>query len=83
MPSPPVTRPSPSRAPHLYLLACARLGVDPTVAVGLEDSPTGVRAVKAAGMHCICVPSSPDSDVSHADEIVGSLLDLLDTAMDR
>ena len=73
----------PKPAPDIYLLACARLGVDPTAAVGLEDSPTGVRAVKAAGMHCICVPSAPDSDVSHADEIIGSLLDLLDTSADR
>ena len=73
----------PKPAPHLYLLACARLGVETTSAVGLEDSPTGVRAVKAAGLHCICVPSTPDSDVSQADEIIGSVLDLLDADTDR
>jgi HAD superfamily hydrolase (TIGR01509 family) len=72
---------NPKPAPDLYLLACARLSVEPAYAVGLEDSPTGVLAVKAAGLHCICVPSSPGSDVSHADEIIGSLLDLLETGV--
>jgi HAD superfamily hydrolase (TIGR01509 family) len=74
------TKPKP--APDLYLLACARLGVAPTDAVGLEDSPTGVRAVKSAGLHCIAIPSSPGTDVSLADEVIGSLLDLLDTEVD-
>ena len=64
-------------APDLYLLACARLGVEPADAVGVEDSPTGIRAVKAAGLHCIAVPSDTGSDVSLADEIVGSLLELI------
>ena len=59
MPSPPATRPTPKPAPDLYLLACERLGVAPEFAVGLEDSPTGVRAVKAAGLHCIAIPSDP------------------------
>lgn len=75
------TRPKP--APDLYLLACQRLGVAPEFAVGLEDSPTGVRAVKAAGLYCIAVPSDPRSDVGPADEIVGSLLDLMPTGGNR
>ncbi len=60
---------NPKPAPDLYLLACSRLGVLPAHAVGLEDSPTGVRSVKAAGMYCIAVPSAPGTDVSPADEI--------------
>lgn len=64
-------------APDLYLLGCRRLGIAPADAVGLEDSPTGARAVKAAGMHCIAVPSDPGADMSHADQIVGSLFQLL------
>jgi len=67
----------PKPAPDLYLLGCRRLGIEPGRAVGLEDSPTGVRAVKAAGMYCIAVPSDARSDVSHADEVIGSLLELL------
>jgi len=74
---------NPKPAPDLYLLACSRLGVRPADAVGLEDSPTGVRAVKAAGLHCIAVPSAPDSDVSLADEIIGSLWELLDSGVAR
>ena len=70
----------PKPAPDLYLLGCRRLGIPPTRAVGLEDSPTGVRAVKAAGMYCIAVPSDRASDVGHADEIVSSLLQLIEPA---
>jgi HAD superfamily hydrolase (TIGR01509 family) len=64
--------------PDLYLLACARLGVEPAAALGVEDSPTGVRAAKAAGLTCICVPSDPDVVAVGADRVVPSLLDLLE-----
>jgi beta-phosphoglucomutase-like phosphatase (HAD superfamily) len=37
-----------------------------------------VIAVKAAGMTCIAVPSDPTTDVSTADRIVPSLLDLIE-----
>jgi HAD superfamily hydrolase (TIGR01509 family) len=43
-----VARPKP--APDLFLLAAARLGVEPASCVVVEDSPTGVRAARAAGM---------------------------------
>ena len=36
----------PKPAPDVYLAACRLLGVAPDEAVGLEDSPTGVAAVK-------------------------------------
>lgn len=68
----------PKPAPDLYLAACRALGVVPAEAVGLEDSPTGVAAVKAAGMTCVCVPSDASSDVSAADVIVGSLAELIE-----
>jgi HAD superfamily hydrolase (TIGR01509 family) len=67
----------PKPAPDVYLAACRALGVAPLDAVGLEDSPTGVAAVKAAGMTCVAVPSDPASDVSGADLIVASLADLI------
>jgi len=69
-------RPKPE--PDVYALACARLGVTPTDAVAIEDSPTGVRAAKAAGMTCIAVPSDPEVDLVDADRVVASLLDLLE-----
>lgn len=68
---------APKPAPDLYLLACARLGVDPRLAVALEDSPAGVRAAKAAGLTCIGVPSDPRHPLAEADHVVGSLLELL------
>jgi beta-phosphoglucomutase-like phosphatase (HAD superfamily) len=67
----------PKPAPDVYLLACARLGVDPNVAVALEDSPLGVRAAMAAGMRCIGVPSHPGEPLKEADYRVASLLELL------
>lgn len=70
----------PKPAPDVYLAACAALGVVPWDAVGLEDSPTGVAAVRAAGMTCVAVPSDPASDVSAADLIAASLADLVERA---
>lgn len=46
-------------APEPYLLACARLGVDPVRAVVLEDSAAGVASGEAAGCAVVAVPSLP------------------------
>lgn len=42
--------------PDIYLLACRKLGVDPSQAYAVEDSPNGIRAAAAAGMRPIMVP---------------------------
>ncbi|MFV2062030.1 MAG: HAD family hydrolase [Chloroflexota bacterium] len=68
---------TPKPAPDLYLLACTRLGVDPSRSVALEDSPTGVAAAKAAGLTCIGVPSHPDERLAQADAVIESLAELL------
>jgi len=52
-----VTDGKPHPAP--YLLACARLGVEPQQCVVLEDSPSGVAAGEAAGCAVVAVPSVP------------------------
>ena len=67
-------------APDIYLLACRRLAVAPKLAVAVEDSPTGVRAAKAAGMTCYGVPSEHTLTLDGADLVVGSLLELVDPA---
>jgi HAD superfamily hydrolase (TIGR01509 family) len=67
----------PKPAPDVYLAACRALGVAPIDAVGLEDSPTGIAAVKAAGMTCVAVPSDPASDMSGADLVLASLAELI------
>jgi len=41
----------PKPAPDLYLLAARTHGVDPAVCAVVEDTPTGVAAGAAAGMH--------------------------------
>lgn len=40
-------------APDLYLHAAAQLGAPPAQCVVIEDSPTGARAARAAGMRCL------------------------------
>lgn len=42
--------------PAVYLLAAYRLGVRPEECLAFEDSPTGVRAARAAGMRVVAVP---------------------------
>ena len=44
---------APKPAPDLYLYAAKQLGVAPVDCVVIEDSPTGARAAKAAGMRCL------------------------------
>ncbi|MEA2623303.1 MAG: hypothetical protein QOH61_2213 [Chloroflexota bacterium] len=69
---------APKPAPDIYLLACERLGVNPRSAVAIEDSPTGIRAAKAAGLTCIGVPSDPQLLPVGADRVAASLLELIE-----
>ena len=39
--------------PEIYNVAAARLGLDKTACVVVEDSMVGLRAAKAAGMACV------------------------------
>jgi HAD superfamily hydrolase (TIGR01509 family) len=43
--------------PEGYLLAAAKLGVEPQQAMALEDSVNGVLAAEAAGYRTVAVPS--------------------------
>jgi HAD superfamily hydrolase (TIGR01509 family) len=43
--------------PSIYLLAARRLGVPPAHCLAFEDSLTGVRAARAAGMRVVGIPS--------------------------
>jgi HAD superfamily hydrolase (TIGR01509 family) len=42
---------------ELYRLALSELGVEPDQAVAFEDSPSGVRSAKRAGVLCVAVPN--------------------------
>ena len=46
---PPTSKPDPA----VYLLACSRLGVDPSSCVAIEDSKSGATAAMRAGIHLI------------------------------
>ncbi len=64
-------------APHPYLEAARRLGVEPGRCVVFEDSSAGVRSAKAAGMFCVALkrPGAVEQDVSPADHILSDLED--------
>ena len=67
--------PRPKPAPDIYLEACRRLGADPEASVGLEDSPTGAAAAKAAGLTVVGVPYLADLEIPDADLVASSLAD--------
>ncbi|MDF3021090.1 MAG: family hydrolase [Steroidobacteraceae bacterium] len=47
--------------PSIYLLAAERLGVAPGECLAFEDTPTGARAARAAGMRVVAIPSAGQS----------------------
>lgn len=65
----------PKPAPDIYLEACRRLHADPARSVGLEDSPTGAQAAKAAGLTVIGVPYIAGMAIPPADVLAASLAD--------
>lgn len=73
-----VDRPKPD--PQPYLIACERLGVDPTRCVVVEDSPTGVAAGLAAGCHVVAVGPAVGELAAHSRLLVVDSLVGLDLA---
>ncbi|MDH3000709.1 phosphatase [Chelonobacter oris] len=72
--------------PAVYLHAADLLGVEPHFAVGIEDSVTGMTAVKAASMCCIVLPSAAeehDPRWALADYKYRSLEDIDEAFLDR
>jgi HAD superfamily hydrolase (TIGR01509 family) len=64
-------------APDVYLLAAARLGVEPARCIVVEDSVNGIRAGIAAGMTVVLVPSASVPPDENAREIASLVLDQL------
>jgi HAD superfamily hydrolase (TIGR01509 family) len=72
--------------PQLYRDALQHLGTVPERAIAFEDSPHGIMAAKAAGLYCVACPNEVTArlDLSAADLVVGSLVDLpLDELLER
>lgn len=56
--------------PEVYIRAVEALGVIPEEALAFEDSLNGLKAARAAGLHCVIVPNtvtghSPFNDFTH------------------
>jgi HAD superfamily hydrolase (TIGR01509 family) len=64
-------------APDIYLETAHQLGLTPQDCIGIEDSANGLRALKAAGMLVIAVPSPGfplmDDVLAIADRVIPSL----------
>ena len=57
--------------PAVYLHAAQMLGVTPEECIAIEDSSSGIKAAKAAGMYCIGINTGKNRAVlAQADEIV-------------
>ncbi|AXK45981.1 HAD family hydrolase [Brachybacterium saurashtrense] len=67
-----VARPKP--APDMYLEAAQELGAEPSQVLALEDSRTGARAARDAGLRLLAVPA-PGHPVPPADLALTSLTD--------
>lgn len=66
-------------APDIFLQAAAALGADPAECLVVEDSPNGVRAGHAAGMHVVFIPDLvelPQSLLALCDAKLSSLGEL-------
>lgn len=65
-------------APDGYLLAARQLGVDPTHCLAIEDTPTGIKSAKAAGMFVVGVAHTVPREMLHeADAVLGCIAELL------
>jgi mannitol-1-/sugar-/sorbitol-6-phosphatase len=63
--------------PEGYRTAAERLGVDPTEALVVEDSPPGIEAGRAAGAATVGVTSThAAADLGAADVVIGTLEEL-------
>ncbi|EMD28055.1 haloacid dehalogenase [Amycolatopsis azurea DSM 43854] len=65
---------APKPDPEMYLTACALLNVEPAEALAFEDSMTGLRSARAAGVPVIGVPTLKHQDFP-ADVVIDSLRD--------
>jgi HAD superfamily hydrolase (TIGR01509 family) len=73
-------------APDVYLEAARRLGVRPQDVAAVEDSASGIRSAKAAGMRVIAIPNPhfppPEDVLAEADVVLESLAELTPDAVE-
>lgn len=66
-------------APDIFLEAARRLGADPARTLAFEDSPSGIEAARAAGMHVVAVVDPRLDRARFADtlQIAGNFVELM------
>jgi HAD superfamily hydrolase (TIGR01509 family) len=64
----------PKPAPDPYLLGCSRLGTSPDATLAIEDSATGLRSARDAGLATLGVPSLSGQPLC-ADAVISTLED--------
>ena len=63
--------------PEAYLTGARILGVSPGSCLVVEDTPSGVRAARAAGMRVVALATThPAEDLSEADVVASALTKL-------
>ena len=64
-------------APDIFLLACEKVGAEPSNAYAIEDSYNGIRSASAGGLRPIMVPDilGPDEEMESLSEVVLNDLD--------
>ena len=70
-------------APDVYVEAARRLEVQPARCAAIEDSASGIRAARAAGMRVVAYPNRhypPAAEVLRSADVVIDSLDALQTA---
>ncbi len=68
-------------APDIFLEAAAKIDVDPTKCVGIEDAKAGVEAIKSAGAVAVGVGDS--NDLKEADSVVASTEELTYSVLEQ
>ncbi|HHC29799.1 MAG TPA: HAD family phosphatase [Rhodobacterales bacterium] len=67
--------------PEPYLTAMRELGETPATSLAFEDSPSGIRAAKAAGLHTLALRSTLDDAALRAAGADATLTDFTDPAL--
>jgi HAD superfamily hydrolase (TIGR01509 family) len=71
-------------APDVYVEAARRLGIEPSACGAVEDSHSGIRSAKTAGMFVVAIPNAsfpPDEEALALADVVLASLDELTPAV--
>lgn len=71
--------------PDVYKAVLKSMKIRPEEAIAIEDSSTGIRAAKMAGIRCLAYrnPSSGNQNLSEADSIIINMAEISDFILQR